>query len=309
MHVMSEYDSPRRQQYSRSNQASGAGFLCRLLLCTLLACISLPSAAQQSGSDGEASAVPAELGPEAMQSLVSKLDEEQTAALVELIQLLGNAADAAALEEQESSEAALETVRQWVESFRRDFASHLQSFPQMSASIGQTVIMVFTGREDGGRTRFLMFLGLSLLFGIAAEWLFRRGTAKVRESIREAQPEALMETLKVLSLRAMIETGGVIAFTLAAVIAANTLVGGEDNRFLVVSMLVTVVLITRLAISLMRFVLAPHRPELRLVYTDSWTARFVYRHVVMVAAFTSFGFFLASVMQRFDIAHLDSVRF
>ena len=202
-----------------------------------------------------------------------------------------------------------ETVKRWLSDFRANLKRQLFSFPQMAASVGKSIAMIFQARDDRGTAGFLLLFAASLLISFCAEWLFKRSTLGMRDQIRQARPEALMESLKVLSTRAGIEIGGVILFTLVALVAASLLITSEDNYFLASTFTLTVILIPRITGSVMHFVLAPRRPELRLVYTDSWNARFIERNLVLIAALVGAGFFVSAIMARFGISHLDTLRF
>ena len=282
-----------------------AGLLCIFIL------LSMASASAQAQSDNSESdvEVPLALGPDAMKSLLAKLDGEQTAALVQLMNLLNASADNSKAASDVDSPGALEIVKQWFADFRDNLKQQIFAFPQMATSVGKTIALIFGKRESSSTAGFLLLFALTIASGIVTEWLFKRATRELRSRIRQAQPEGLMDTLKVLSTRAGIEIGGVIIFTVAALLATNILVGGDDDYFLISTFILTAILLTRLTGSVMHFVLAPRRPELRLVYTDSWNARFIERNFIIIAAIVGIGFFLKAVMQKFGIADIDTLRF
>ena len=289
----------------KTRQHLSAGLLCLLIL---FSAVNGVVQAQSDSTQTQEVEVPQALGPEAMQSLVSNLNEEQTAALVELIGMLQAPAGRDAGSGATESRGAIETVKKWGSDFRANFSSQLSSFPQMAASVGEALSLVFK-REDGRGLQFLLLFAASIGIGLLAEWLFKRGTRDRREKIRQARPEALVENLKLLSTRAAIEIGGVIVFTIVALIAADLLIGAADNLFLVSSFITSVILLTRLTGAVMHFILAPRRPELRLVYTDSANAQFIERNLMMIAAAVGSGFFLGEVMNRFGVAGYDPLRF
>ena len=66
--------------------------------------------AQSDSSDTESVEVPAELSPEAIQSLVSKLDEKQTLALVDLIGLISSTAGNEAAAAVDQGPSAMEII-------------------------------------------------------------------------------------------------------------------------------------------------------------------------------------------------------
>ena len=283
-----------------------AGLLCIFIL---LASVGGIAQAQSENAETQEVEVPQALGPDAMKALVSKLDEDQTAALVELMDLLQSSADKDGNPSGAESRGMLEIVKKWFSDFRATLSRHLHSFPQMAASVGETIALIFNRSGTGGTLSFLLVFAVTIGIGVIAEWLFKRSTRDMREKIRQARPEALIDTLKVLSTRAGIEIGGVIIFTIVAIIAANILINADDNFFLVSTFIFSVILLTRLTGSVMHFVLAPRRPELRLVVTDSWNAQFIERNLIMIAAVVGTSFFLSAVMQKYAISNLDTLRF
>jgi len=287
----------------------------RSLFPTLLLCIFVSIAtvdgvalAQSEGSEVESVEVPEALGPDAMGALVSKLDEKQTAALVELIGLLNSSISDSETSAVTEQQAAFEIIEGWFSGFVVSVKSHVQAFPEMVVSVGNAIASIFQGRESGGNLKFLLLFALALGAGIAAEWLFNRLTADRRTKIRQAKPEALLDTLNTLSARAGIEIGGVIIFTVVALITASLIFKGDYDRFLVSAFILNAIVIVRIVGAVMHFVLAPRRPELRLVHTDTWTAQFIERNFVLLAAAVGSGFFIAAVMQRIDVS-TDTFRF
>ena len=269
----------------------------------------IESLAQSESSDMQAVEVPQALGPEAMQSLVSKLNEKQTAALVELIDLLGTSAGNSETANRAEQRATFDIIEGWITGFGNSLNTYLNAFPEMITSLGSAIGAIFQGRDLGGNLNFLLLLALVLGAGIAAEWLFNRSTSKKREQIRQAQPVALMETLKTLSTRAGFEIGGVFIFALVAFVAAKIIVKDDYDLFLISTFILYAIIIVRIFGSMLHFVLAPRRPELRLVHTDTWTAQFLERNFIIVAAFVGVGLFLAGVMQNNEIPHFETVRF
>ncbi len=58
-----------------------------------------------------------------------------------------------------------------------------------------------------------------------------------------------------------------------------------------------------------RFILAPHRPDLRTVTTDDWTAQFIYRNFVAFGIVTGVAFFLNTQLGAIPSDDKDSLRF
>ena len=288
----------------------------RIYLSTIFLCIFLllpmTSATAQAQSENSAMQeveVPQALGPDAMKALVAKLNEKQTAALVELIGLLNAPTGSDEVVAEAEGQGGVEVVKKWFADFGANLRDHLQSFPQMVVSVGKSIRLMFDGRETGGNLRFLFLFAATIAIGMAAEWLFKRSTRDKRERIRQSRPDALMDTLKVLSARAGIEIGSVVIFTVAAMIAVNLLITADNDFFLASAFILNFILLVRLTGAVMHFILAPRRPELRLVYTDTWTAQFIERNFIMIAALVGFGFFIKAVMDQYLMPYIGTFRF
>jgi small-conductance mechanosensitive channel len=282
-----------------------------LVLCILLSLttISRVAYAQNENSVPDTVEVPQALGPEAMKALVSKLDEKQTAALAELIELLDSSAASNMAKSAIEQQDGLKIVKQWFTTFATNFRFHLESFPQVILGLGNAIGSIFQGREAGGNLIFLLLVAVVAGAGLAAEWLFNRVTASKRERIRQSHPNNLMDSFRILSTRAGIEIGGVIVFALTAIITNNLFVREANDQFLISAFILYTIVIPRIFGSIMHFVLAPRRPELRLVHVDSDSARYIERHFIIMAAFVGIALFLSIVMQKNEIAYIDTVRF
>ncbi|MDJ0958737.1 MAG: mechanosensitive ion channel [Arenicellales bacterium] len=258
----------------------------------------------------ESVAVPEALGPEAMSALVSKLDEEQTEALIKLMELLNASAGAEATEPAAAQRAPMsDIVMGWVTGFGDAILAHISNLPTMIAGVGAGIGSIFADRGFGGSLLFLTLLILAIAIGLGAEWVFNRITAKRREEIKGASPDSLLDTLKVLSRRAVIQIGGLIVFAVVALFAIRSLFSAETDRLIATSLVLQAILIARITAALLRFVLAPTRTDLRLVSTDDQTAQYIYRQLVSIAAIIGVALFVASVMSHYGIAVMGTFRF
>ena len=285
--------------------ASIFGF-CALLLVSMFG---NPSFAQSEAAEPAQVEVPEGLGPEAMQSLVSKLDVSQTAALVELIELLNSSVASDRSMPAGDSPPTFEIISGWVSTFATNFKFHLRSLPEMLSSLGSAVTVIFEGRDVDGNLIFLLLLAISIGAGVAAEWLFNRATAEKRQRIRQSKPDNLMDSLKILWSRAGIEIGGVLVFAAVAQIAGKILVGNDEDRFLISVFILYTIVFPRIFGAVMHFVLAPRRPELRLVHVDSKSALFLERQFKMIAVLIGIALFITAIMLKNEISYYETGRF
>ena len=119
--------------------------------------------------------VPAALGPEAMTALVSNLDQEQTDALVKLMELLNTSAAVPQEANVAEQVGMLDTLEMWVSGFGQNLLANISGFPEMVSGAGQAIAGIFAGRGFGGSLLFIGLLILVVAFAMAAEWLLNPG--------------------------------------------------------------------------------------------------------------------------------------
>jgi len=278
-----------------------------LLLLGLLLPVSSVFSAEETSAEKWVE-VPPELGPEAMTSLVSKLNQEQTDTLVQLMALLNTSAENTMAVSSTEHDPLLDTLSMWFSGFGDTLAANLLGIPEMLSSAGSALASIFTGRGMGGSLVFLGLLLLVVAVGSAAEWLFNRALPQRHALVKAESPDTLLETLKVLSIRAAIQMVDIIVFAIAFAISAKLLFSAPDDRFFVLAIL-KLILVIRFSAAALLFVLAPHRADLRLVSTDGETARLLYRQLTIVVAIVSVGLFIAALIGHGGFGEADILRF
>lgn len=280
------------------------------LLLGLLLIPAIPTVAQVLESDEQAVDVPEALGPEAMSDLVSRLDPEQTAALTKLMELLSASVTGGAAAAEATDQASIVAIMSgWVSGFGEAVMGHVYGVPDMISGIGAGIASIFSGRGFSGSLLFLGVLILAIGIGLGAEWIFNRACTRRYADIKATSPDTLIETLKVLATRAVIQIGGLIAFAVAALIATRILISAEVDQFIARSFILQAVLMVRFAAAILRFLLAPNRSDLRLVSTDDETSQYIYRSLVSLTAVTGVAFFTFVMMQHVGAAGAGSFRF
>ena len=280
-----------------------------LLLLGLSIANAAPADAKPSGPDAEKSAVPASLTPDAMKALVDKLEPEQVNALGQLMKLLGDSVDSAALQAAAGTPSAAQILRGWISGFQASVGSHIRALPDLFRGAGKAIASIFAGRSTAGTLSFLGMVTLALAIGAAVEWLFSRTTARSREKIRSAKTDTLRGAVQTLYWRVVFELGAVAAFVVGALVANRLLVADPTDRLLVSAFVLNAILIVRVIATLLRFVLAPHRPDLRLVSTDDWTSRYLYRNFTSIAGVAGVAFWLAEILELKQMALTGTLRF
>ncbi|WP_208987269.1 mechanosensitive ion channel family protein [Roseibium marinum] len=266
-----------------------------MFLLLLVPVLLLPAPASAQGG---ASALPPPLQQEAMEKLVSDLDPQQVKALTDFMTLLQQGAEAkgrtAALAEKRPG--FIEQAGTALDDFGSAIAGYFLNLPELFAGLFAGIGDLFAGKVAGPIHILAGAIALLLAAGFVAEFLVNRLAASRRDKIRTRTPESLFETVKMVTVRAGLDLGGLIVFAIVALVVGRIVLFDPVVRTFALQAVYWIVFLPRLIAALLRFALAPHRPELRLVTADDSTAKSLYRNFTMLFAFVGISFFLAIVL-------------
>jgi len=282
----------------------------QIILCVLFFATSPMTYAQSEGvAETQNISMPEPLSPVSMQELVSKLEPEQVEALSSFLELLNQSAaeDLAVTRTDDINMIAF--LRQGVSALIAHIGHQFTQFPKFVSGVGKSFYKIFDSRGFAGNIKFIALIALAIGVGVILEKIFDRLVAGKREQIKLSKTNTLRETLKILSLRGGLELGGAIVLVVAALVIIRIVFSDPLDRAIASGFILYVVFIFRFAAALLQFVLAPRRTDLRLVSTDDWTAKYVYRNLVILSVFTGFGLYVAALMQYFNIDNIVTVRF
>lgn len=229
--------------------------------------------------------------PEAMRDVFARLSDREIEALLEMrTVLLGH------LEANAESEAALATGNGLTENGLIEFAqfwaggvveSVTTAFirvPRMLAGQVQSFKNFVADRGSSESLRIVRAFILAIVAGLVVEWVVRLITRRWHAVVANpVESENLKGSIKVLSLRLLLDMAGLLAFAFVAAKMLERSLTGEDLVFFD-TLLFSMIVFPRFMMGWVSFLLAPKRPELRLVHTDDWTAKFIAKHTI--------GFFL-----------------
>jgi len=271
----------------------------RLIACafTLFLALLLAIASGASAQDAS-SALPPELQPQAMEKLVSDLDPEQVKALTDLMTLLQQGAAAkdgtgAPVVEQPGF---LERAQAGLNRFGAMVGGHFLALPSLFSGLIASIGALFSGSVAGPVHILIGAVALILAAGFAAEYAANRLFASRRDTIQARTPDSLFETVKLVSTRAGLDLGGLIIFAIVAFAVGRIAILDPVTRAFAFQAVYWIVFLPRLVAALLRFALAPHRRELRLVTADDATAKSLYRSFTGLFAFVGVVIFLLNIM-------------
>ncbi|KZM48449.1 mechanosensitive ion channel domain-containing protein [Labrenzia sp. OB1] len=281
---------------------------CMALLCLIQVLLvpTAPAAAQSS-----ASTLPVPLQQESIEKLVSDLDAQQVKALTDLMTLLQQGAEAKdqAATADERKPGVFEQIETAVDKFGLAIAGYFRNLPALFTGLFDSIGDLVAGKIAGPFHILAGAIALLLAAGFIAEFLVNRLAASRRASLRNHSPENLFETVKMVSTRAGLDLGGLIVFAIVVIAVGRIFLVDPMVKTVAFQAIFWIVFLPRLIAALLRFALAPHRPELRLVTADDHTAKSLYRNFTMLFAFVGVAFFLFFIIRDADAAIGETFRF
>lgn len=244
-----------------------------------------PGHAQFALGDDEAETqdveLPDPLTPETVRELVSQLSDE------EVRQLLLQRLDAVA-------EGGVDASRD------RDAVSFIaENLAGVGTSVREAVVAipllmdgVTTGLSNFVAPRGASGLGLwigillgAIVAGLLAETALGRLARPWRLSIQAEQDRNLKQTLAVLGKRFILDFGGLFAFLAVTGVVIHQLMPADPkfSREAAWAFITQPIMYPRMAAAISRFLMAPQRPDLRLVHTDDETAQYLHRTLIALA--------------------------
>lgn len=278
-----------------------AAFFCVLaLLVAPAAAQTKPPATGDTASQGVK--LPDPLTPEAIRNLVSTIsDAEARKLLVDVLDgLAQKAPDAHATAPKPSGPATV--IREVVSGVSDSISEMAVRSPRFISGLVEGARNFV--RVHGWRDILLAF-GVMLLSQAAAagaERLVNAYAATWRTRINSTrEPSSLIEMFMLLGMRLVLDLGGLFAFFATLRIVSGVLAPTDLVPF-VHEFLFNLVVVPRLVAAFSRLLLSPTRPELRLVHTDDWTAKFLHRQLVAITAFIGFGTFMIAFQAENGVA-------
>ncbi len=222
--------------------------------------------------------------PEEVRELVSRLsDQEVRSLLLERLDAVAKRSTIASEQTETTATNVAKFLNFGVSGIGGSIKNAVVQIPLAYSNQLHAIQTFMEPRGASGTVKLLGIFLLALMVGCAAEWVVRFFTRNHVASNRAAghtesnEPESFKDSLKILSLRLFLDLAALLVFFLVAGFVVGKLLSPIDKDLCQLVMF-HLVIFPRLMRFASRFLLAPNRPELRLVHTDDWTAKFIHRH-------------------------------
>lgn len=289
------------QEWNRS--LSGATLLAWLLTLSILLCCVAGNVHAQSiglvtGNAGSLSVNEIPSTPEAVKAMVAGLSDKELKALLEVRALLLDHLEAnpelvgeQSVTPTSSVAGTLKFFQYWALGAWTTTLNAITIMPEMLSGQVQALSNFYMARGQQGTWVFFAVLFLAIIMGLAAEYLVRTISRPWQERITVTNnAEPTRESFQLLGLRMLLELGGLLAFLLIG-LAVSGQMPDELDEEIAQKLFIAVIFLPRFLLAFNRFLLAPHRPELRLIHTDDHTARYLYKHTLILFVLMGLGAF------------------
>ena len=270
----------------------------------LLATVSV-SQAQQGLSSTSAGLEAAETqtldSPEAVRELVSRLSDSDVRSL--LLERLDAVAAQQSANELSSDFNLFSLI---TTSIPTSVLAAVNHFPDMLSGQGQIIQLFVESLGPNGMIKLVLVFVVAICAGLIVEFLARGLTRRWRTTVDDSvsSEHSLQDTLKLLSLRFVLDLSGLLAFIVVTQIVLRQLTD-PNAQFFMHHVLWNLVLIPRLFSVVLKFVFAPKRPDLRLIHTTDSSAGFLQRHLVSVALLIGITLSIRDLSKVPGVMHIE----
>lgn len=257
-----------------------------LLLCTLLLGFGNSSAqsivtTDNNVQDAQDQVISTPQTALEIRELVSRLSDQQVRALLlERLDAVANASTetSTGTDAATTSASAIAFLKSWGSGVTGSVETAIRRMPLLFPAQIKSFKNFVTERGLSGTLHFIGVFLLAIAIGFLGEQAVRFLTKKQLANIHNpADSDSFRESLSLLSVRLFLDLARLFVFFILTGFVLGLLLHPEDRQLCNLIMF-NMIIFPRLMMFVSRFLLAPKRPELRLVHTDDWTANFISRH-------------------------------
>ncbi|MEM8649113.1 MAG: mechanosensitive ion channel domain-containing protein [Pseudomonadota bacterium] len=267
-----------------------------IFIALLFSSLAQFASAQVPGTGGEETEVtreielPDPLTPETVRELVSRLSDAEVREL--LLKRLDAVAEGKLNENAAAQEGIIDLLGGWAIGVSTAVYDAVVRVPLIGQGLSTGFGNFYNDRGFSGVLRFFAILAGAIVAGLATEFLISRFTTGWRNRIQQAdEAHSLGEMLTKLGMRLLLDLIGLIAFFIVIRAVTINLMPASD-RELAILFLFYLVVIPRIGVAFSRMLVAPIRPDLRLMYATDTGAKFFHRNQVGMAMLVGFTIFI-----------------
>ncbi|MEP2531039.1 mechanosensitive ion channel domain-containing protein [Shimia sp.] len=229
-----------------------------------------------SSAEAELTLIPEEMTPEAINSMVARMSDDQVRnLLLDRLDAIAMQADAA----PEPVNLVDRLANLWT-AFITPTVTAIKVLPNLIP----TQIEAFSNFANfyggaGGVMTLFGLLALVLVIAFGAEYAAKNWIVKPRNPEASEATTSLKDAVRFLSRRFFREIFGLIIFFVVLRVVGRAILSPEQILF-AAAFVSYLIWMPRLAGAFSRFLMAPNRPDLRLVNVDDHWAKFIHRNIV-----------------------------
>ncbi|WP_294226817.1 mechanosensitive ion channel family protein [uncultured Shimia sp.] len=255
------------------------------ILLTLSLCVTTMTMAQAQGvplttlssSPSEAAEInPEDMTTDAINAMVARMSDDEVRAV--LLDRLDAVAAAEAV--QGTPKSLVERGTALWQAFSQPLLGAVRTLPALIPA--QVQAFKAFGETHGGLGGVLTLFGLTALLlavGLGVEYAVRTWIIKVRNPEAAESGATLRESLTFLFKRFLREIFGLVIFYITVRTLGRTVLDAQQVTF-VAPFIGYMIWMPRIAAAFSRFLMAPNRPDLRLVNVSDHWAAFIHRHII-----------------------------
>ncbi|MEL7467866.1 MAG: mechanosensitive ion channel domain-containing protein [Pseudomonadota bacterium] len=254
--------------------------------------------------------LPDPLTPEAVRGLVAQLSDADVRAL--LLERL----DAVAAERQAkdmNQRSVIESAQTIATDVVTNIGQSISRVPDLPGGISQGFSRFHAPRGWDGVGLLVGLTLVAIAIGLAAEWIIDQIAKPWRRRIQNETPDGLGATLGLLLRRVFLDAVGLVVFYIVTKQAIRMLLSSDapvtpdgtrsfPDAQIAAYFVFWVIILPRMMRTLNRFLVAPNQPQLRIVHTDDWTAKFLYRQFTIVMVIWGFMSFIIPFLASHGVA-------
>ena len=247
-----------------------------------------------------ATELPDPLTPEAIEAMVARMSDDDVRAML-LDHLDAIAVDGAPAEPDTLTN---DIMHVW-NAFSGSVLGALQKLPILFSGQAEAIGNFIAAYSFGGVMMMFLLIAVILAFAFGAErlvyMLFKRWRKNDVEDTDGDGESTLLETVSFLVRRFLREIIGLVAFYIVARTVGRAVLTPEQIQF-AGPVLAYLIWMPRLGAAFARFVLAPNRPDKRLVTVSDHWAKYLYRNLVGLVLLGGVTLFVVRFNATFGIA-------